>query len=284
MSVRDPLRPRAARLGPCVLLGILTLAATSGCMGPDPQLRTSMLRSRQLYDQNRWLAMERDQARGSANAMAADKQRIEQQAAALQHDLEIANQRLANLGTERTQLQERYVTLLNQVKGQGNPLSPGANQRFQELAKKYPEFEFDPQTGISKFNADIVFSSGSADLKPSAQQLLQEFARIMNDGEAQRLNVLVVGHTDDRPIVKGTTKAQHPTNWHLSTDRANSVVLALSRSGLKENRMGAAGYSMFQPVHPNKDDSARQKNRRVEIFVLAPDASIAGWDPGNVRN
>ena len=43
--------------------------------------------------------------------------------------------------------------------------------------------------------------------------------------------------------------------------------------------MGAAGYSMFQPVVPNSNDSARQKNRRVEIFVLAPDAVVAGWDP-----
>jgi chemotaxis protein MotB len=30
---------------------------------------------------------------------------------------------------------------------------------------------------------------------------------------------------------------------------------------------------------PNKDDASRAKNRRVEIFVLAPDATVAGWDP-----
>ena len=48
--------------------------------------------------------------------------------------------------------------------------------------------------------------------------------------------------------------------------------------------MGAAGYSMYQPVVPNKDAPSRQKNRRVEIFVLAPDAAVAGWDPATSLN
>jgi chemotaxis protein MotB len=47
--------------------------------------------------------------------------------------------------------------------------------------------------------------------------------------------------------------------------------------------MGAAGYSMYQPVVANKDEKSRQQNRRVEIFVLAPDAVVAGWDKGSER-
>jgi chemotaxis protein MotB len=44
--------------------------------------------------------------------------------------------------------------------------------------------------------------------------------------------------------------------------------------------MGAAGYSKHQPVVPNKTPQLRSKNRRVEIYVLAPDAVVAGgWDP-----
>ncbi|MDQ3330932.1 MAG: OmpA family protein, partial [Planctomycetota bacterium] len=121
-------------------------------------------------------------------------------------------------------------------------------------------------------------------LKGSAIPLLKEFASIMNAGEAKRLNVLVVGHTDDQDIVKAGTAQQHPTNWHLSTNRGNAVLTALSRNGIKEDRMGVSGYSKFQPVIANSDDKNRQKNRRVEIFVLAPDAVVAGWDkPGVTR-
>ena len=56
-------------------------------------------------------------------------------------------------------------------------------------------------------------------------------------------------------------------------------MLELAHDGLKEGRLGAAGYSMFQPVVDNKDEASRRKNRRVEVFVLAPEALVAGWDP-----
>jgi chemotaxis protein MotB len=83
-----------------------------------------------------------------------------------------------------------------------------------------------------------------------------------------------VGHTDDTPIKKANTKARHDTNWELSLHRGAQVVHALSKHGLQEARMGAAGYSMYQPVVANSSDANKQKNRRVEIFVLAPDATV----------
>jgi|TARA_R110000868_G_scaffold411781_1_gene710207 chemotaxis protein MotB len=238
-----------------------------------------MYRSQQLYDQNSELAMQRDQFQQSANALQHERDQLAMRAQSLESNLNIANKRLDNLNAERSEMQQRYVSLMKKAKGQPSPLDGEATRRFQELADKYPDFEFDPITGVSKFHSDILFSSGSDNLKPAAQEILNQFAAIMNDGNAKRLNVLVVGHTDDKPISKASTQRQHRTNWHLSTNRANSVVLTLSKFGVKQERMGAAGYSMFQPVVPNQNDSARQKNRRVEIFVLAPDAVVAGWDP-----
>ena len=173
--------------------------------------------------------------------------------------------------------------LLASARSGNNPLSDSATRRLEELRRKYPQFEFDPATGVSKFDSDLLFALGSDDIRPDAVKVLHEFAHIMNQPDAQHLRVLVVGHTDDKPISKSGTKAHHPTNWHLSTNRANSVVLALKHHGVSEKRMEAAGCSMFQPVASNSDDRSRAKNRRVEIFVLAPDAAIAGWDPGTRR-
>jgi chemotaxis protein MotB len=201
----------------------------------------------------------------------------------LQQALAAANKRLDNLASERSQLQQRYIGLLDRARSQKSPLSPEATERFKKLQEKYPQFEFDPNTGVSKFSGDIFFASGSAQIKDEFKKLLRDFGNIMSDGDAQKLNVLVVGHTDDRPIGKDHTRVQHPTNWNLSTDRADSVVLELAHSGVKETRMGAAGYSMYQPVVDNKNETGRRKNRRVEIFVLAPDAVVAGWDPNWVR-
>ena len=67
--------------------------------------------------------------------------------------------------------------------------------------------------------------------------------------------------------------------------KEDQLELKPSSKGLAKlkDRMGVAGYSMFQPLVANKDDESRQRNRRVEIFVLAPDAAVAGWEPGGLQ-
>lgn len=263
--------------------GLFVFGQSACSTGPGPYYRQSQLRSLQLYQQNQSLAFERDQAIGQAQSEAVRSEQLARENAALQAQLGTANQRLANLNAERSQLKDQVLRMINQARTGKSPLGGDSTRRFEELARQYPEFEFDPYTGVSKFHSDILFDTGSAQIKPRGAEVLQKFAEIMSSGEARRLNVLVVGHTDDQRIARGSTRAKHPTNWHLSTNRANSVVLALEKYGVKSERMGAAGYSKYQPVAPNKDAASRQKNRRVEIFVLAPDARVAGWDPESSR-
>ncbi len=251
--------PMPARISVACLVGLMVCTTTACNMVPQQTLRQSQMQTMHWYKQYQTLA--------------SDRSRLEQSLAA-------ANQRLDNMNAERGQLHQKYISLLNRRKDQPSPLSRETTRRFEELARKYPQFEFDPQTGVSKFSNDILFGSGSAEIKHGAFPMLHEFAQILNEGDAKRLNILVVGHTDDRPIKKERTRANHETNWHLSTDRANEVVVALAKSGIKEGRMGSAGYGPYQPVADNKTESGRQKNRRVEIFVLAPEAVVAGgWDP-----
>ncbi len=255
---------------------------------PRRQLQMAQHRALELYaetqmleQENLQLASQLQQYEQTMGMLSHEKQTIEQHLGQVHHNLSIANQRIDNLMAERSEMHRRYRDLLVKARKQQNPLSEEATRKFQELARKYPDFEFDPLTGVSKFHSDILFASGSAELRETANPLLRDLAAIMNQGAARNLNLLVVGHTDDQPIANA--RVNHPTNWHLSTNRANSVVLALNKSGIRENRLGAAGYSENQPVVPNTDGNTRQRNRRVEIFVLAPDALIAGWDPSNVR-
>jgi len=198
----------------------------------------------------------------------------------LAQELHIKNQRLANIQTERSQLKNQVLGLINRSKNDlQNPLSKESTKQLQNLTRDFPEFEFDARTGVSKFDSDILFSSGSAQINSRGRQVLGKFAEILNRADTRNFNILVVGHTDDQRIAKGKTRSRHPTNWHLSTNRADSVILVLAKSGVKESRMGAAGYSKYQPVSTNTDAKSRQKNRRVEIYVLTPDAVVAGWDP-----
>ena len=218
----------------------LSLTLGIGCnMVPQQTLRQSQVRAVQLAGQNRQLS--RDNM-------------------ALKSNLDVSNQRLANLNNERTLLQQRYVNLLKQQ----SPLSPEATRQLEALKKKYPLFQFDPKNGVSRIGVDILFNSGSDMVnKKTAPEILGEFARIMNQGDAKHLNILVVGHTDDRRIARANTRSKHATNWHLSTNRANAVLMSLQKLGIESSRLGVAGYGPNQPLVPNSDDAARQKNRRV---------------------
>ncbi|MSR59431.1 MAG: OmpA family protein [Planctomycetaceae bacterium] len=246
-----------------LLVGAFGLAAVSqtGCnMVPRSQVACAQNRTRQLYEQNKALALER--------------QTLLSQVHDLQANGDTMRARIENLQAERNHFSNVKST---------NPLSDSANRQFEDLARRYPGFDFDPTTGVSKIQNEILFESGSDELRPEAAALLREFAGILNAGDAADLNVLVVGHTDDQPVVKASTKQRHPNNWYLSAHRAIGVVDALKKSGIKETRMGASEYGPHQPRVAAKTPEARRQNRRVEIFVLAPNASMAGWDPGTSR-
>ena len=174
-----------ARTSTLVLLA-LALSIPIGCnLVPQQTLRQSQIRAMQLAGQNR---------------------QLNQNNVALKSNLDVSNQRLANMQSERSLLQQRYVNLLKQQ----SPLSPDATRRLQALKKKYPLFQFDPQSGVSRIGEDILFQSGSAVVNnKTATTILKEFAAIMNQGDAKDLNILVVGHTDDRRIAKANTRSKH---------------------------------------------------------------------------
>ena len=198
---------------------------------------------------------------------------------AAKQGLDAANARLQNLQASNGQLEDQMRNILASSRTGNSPLSEDATLRLKRLKDKYPDFEFDAQTGVSKFSTDLLFNSGSDEIRPEAIKVISEFAGIMNHSDAKHLKVLVSGHTDDRSVAKKTTQEKHQDNMGLSAHRALSVLRTLRKSGIAETRMGVSGYGMHQPVEPNKTESSRSRNRRVEIYVLAPDASVAGWDP-----
>ena len=253
-----------------------------GCHNAPPRftLQQSQLRAQQLYQQNKALAMERNGLGATANQLAAEKSALEQQYAAAKQGLDAANARLDNLASSNMQLEDRMRTMLTSNKPGSNPMSPDSSRRLEELRRKYKDFDFDPQTGVSKFSTDLLFALGSDELQPKAKQVLEEFAQIMNQGDARNLKVLVSGHTDDKPVKHESTAKRHHDNMGLSAHRALSVERALRKAGIEGSRMGISGYGPYQPVEPNTSEQSRQRNRRVEIYVLAPEASVASaWDP-----
>lgn len=162
----------------------------------------------------------------------------------------------------------------------GGSLPGGVNGRLADLAARFGCLQYDPQTGTSKVDTDLLFDSGETELKPGADRVLQEFAEIFQSPEARELKIMVVGHADARAIKGREVRERYPTNWHLSAGRALVVADRLRQAGIPEDRMGVAGFAQHQPISPNDSAPDRQKNRRVEIFVLGPETPVVGWSDG----
>ncbi|MEZ6127865.1 MAG: OmpA family protein [Planctomycetaceae bacterium] len=273
---------------PCHGLPLIALAvcttAFSGCcwigpQGVNAELAASQLRSQELYAETTQLQAEQQSMQqamaGMQQTMAAldqERQMLAQQLGQTDSQLTTANSRIDNLLAERSQVKDRYASLL---------MKPGSDPLITAglPSAGLPGFKYDELTGLSKFPEDLLFDLGSAELRPEALPVLKEFANQVQSPGAAGLRLLIVGHTDDQRIARGATAQKHPTNWHLSTDRADQVITELERLGVSPERMAAMGYSRFQPLETGTDESSRQRNRRVELYIVPESANLALWDP-----
>jgi chemotaxis protein MotB len=116
------------------------------------------------------------------------------------------------------------------------------------------------------FQSEVLFGSGSADLGIEGQAKLAELAKTLID-IAQKIPtgidwlLRVDGHTDSRPI----STEQFASNWELSSARAISVVKFLESQGIPPNRLVAAGFAEYRPLDTGTDETALQRNRRIEL-------------------
>lgn len=115
---------------------------------------------------------------------------------------------------------------------------------------------------IVKMSDKILFDPGKVDLKGEGQTALTQLSGVLRDIVDR--DFLVTGHTDNVPIKTGKFKS----NWELSTARAVEVVKFMQKQGVNPARLGAAGFSEFDPVGDNASDTGRALNRRIEIVLM----------------
>jgi chemotaxis protein MotB len=110
-------------------------------------------------------------------------------------------------------------------------------------------------------DADLIFPSGKADLRPAVREQVNRLAALLKSTPHM---INVVGHTDNIPIRSGP----FATNWELSVMRATTVArLLIEEMGIPASRISITGYSFYQPQADNDSPANRARNRRVEIIV-----------------
>ena len=111
---------------------------------------------------------------------------------------------------------------------------------------------------------NLLFDSGSADLKPGSQDVLLQVAAALRGLPNQ---MRIEGHTDNVPV----NSIDYPTNWELSGERATRVLRFLTEDGgLDASRLFTAGYSDTRPIGDNATVEGRALNRRADIVILYP--------------
>ena len=118
--------------------------------------------------------------------------------------------------------------------------------------------------------SELLFNSASADLQSAGMEKLKQIGLTLMD-TTQDIPadidwiIQVEGHTDKRSI----KTVQYPSNWELSTARANSVLKLLLDLGFAPHRLSAAGYGEFYPLSDGDSDEDLQQNRRIELKLTS---------------
>jgi len=167
---------------------------------------------------------------------------------------------------------QRKIELINRMKQQlptGATLPVELSTMLEDFAGQQDMVTYDASRGIVKFKSDLLFEKGSDLVKNDAAEAVKLLCGILKSEQGKNFDVIVAGHTDDIPIRKSTTRAKHPTNWHLSAHRAISVLDVMIGSGVDPKRMSVRGFGEYRPVAPNQPGKKGNKiNRRVEIYIV----------------
>ena len=209
----------------------------------------------------------------------------DEQITRLQEELEIAQ---ANLATVRAQARADIEAIQSQVGelasafdtesrksdrwlrrvSQFGPLPLELEVALEQLAESHPDqLSFDAASGTLRFASDFAFDLGSAKVKAEAESSIATLAGILNGPNATAIEIQLIGHTDNVPVERDSTRQKHRDNVYLSVHRAIAVREALVEAGVDTARFLVAGYGEFRPLVPNGAKGAPE-NRRVELLLV----------------
>ncbi|WP_425642778.1 flagellar motor protein MotB [Marinomonas gallaica] len=146
--------------------------------------------------------------------------------------------------------------------------SPLYDALNKSINSQFPVLQSSGQVSITEdanwitldMKSSLVFDQGDFELTNEAVALMIVVSSILRSYPAP---ILVLGNTDDLP----TNSTRIPSNWHLSSLRAASVVDELTYRGMDPKLLAPIGFSSENPQVRNSNDFARAQNRRVTLKI-----------------
>jgi outer membrane protein OmpA-like peptidoglycan-associated protein len=120
-----------------------------------------------------------------------------------------------------------------------------------KLVRRDPRFRYDAKIGAAQINVPVAFSGQTATLTAEDKRQLDDIARLLKSDEARDLKIMVSDGT-------GANAA-----------RAQAVADYFDRHGIAGERLAVANAPAAR---------SSQSASGVQVFLLDPAASIAGWN------
>ena len=105
----------------------------------------------------------------------------------------------------------------------------------------------------------VYFDFDDARIKPEAQALLDQKARILR--QYPEVRVRIEGHCDER--------GSNEYNDALGHRRASSILAYLTGAGIQGSRLEIISFGEDRPLAPGHDEMSWARNRRGEFVIVA---------------
>jgi chemotaxis protein MotB len=240
------------------LLACITIISVSGC-GTNKKLEAAQGEAEALREKNQQLEQSINSLKNELNKAKSDATAAASKTTAVTNEYNAYKQKCAEteeaLKETQAVLQAEYEML--------QEIEDRIEAAMEDFAEKGVDVYYEDGLVHITLPEDLMYKSGSAALGADGKKALGSLAAVLKD--YPRLNLVVVGHTDDVKFKKGSMD-----NLSLSTERANGVVRTLVGDyQIDPTRLTAAGKGKYLPVADNGTAEGRAKNRRTDI-VLNP--------------
>ncbi len=207
------------------------------------------------------LTAERDKATADAARLTAERDKATAEAARLTAERDKAGADAARLAAETAQRQAEAARLASEAQARDAAAKAKGDQAAlrEKLRVQLNLILATRETarGLVVNMSDVLFDTGSANLKPGAREKLARISGILVSHP--ELHIAVEGHTD--------SVGAEDYNQKLSEQRAESVRGYLVQQGIAPAAVVASGFGKGSPVATNDTAAGRQQNRRVELVV-----------------
>jgi phosphate transport system substrate-binding protein len=126
---------------------------------------------------------------------------------------------------------------------------------------------FDLDTGY-RLSTTLRFEAASTQLAQESEEALERVIAFLKEQDLSQRKILVAGYSD--------TSGNPGRNKVLSSQRAEAARQALLSAGtgvVKPTQISAVGYGQMFPISCNDTEEGRNRNRRVEIWLVPSKSS-----------